>query len=176
MVEYLSGEAIGAYCRNHIFLPLGMSETSYHTADLHPENLASWYWVDGRPIAPYTRRDYPVGQTKSLVLDLSRFLTAWINDGTYLENRILQKETVDDALWLHNPASGRCLIWSTIGNWYGHSGGVNGASTYMEFHRQDKVGLIILSNMYHKDNNPMYPPAGGIYELIRKFANQYRNE
>ncbi len=50
----------------------------------------------------------------------------------------------------------------------------NGASTYMEFHRRDKVGLIILSNMYLKSDNPMYHPAGKIYGFIRSYSNRFR--
>jgi hypothetical protein len=98
-----------------------------------------------------------------------------MNDGVFGGVRILEGRSVDEALTLHNPASGICLIWNLmLGGWYGHSGGVNGASTYMEFQRRDKVGLIILSNMYHKSDNPFYPPGGKIYSLIRKKANQYR--
>jgi CubicO group peptidase (beta-lactamase class C family) len=135
-----------------------------------------WYFDSTQPIPYYyTRRDYPGGQVKSSVNELARFLAAWMNGGAFKEARILNSTSVNEALRLHNPASGLCLIWNlTIGGWYGHSGGVNGASTYMEFHRRDKVGLIILSNMYHESENPIYSPAGKIYGLIRNFANRFR--
>jgi len=175
MVEFISGEEFSSYCRNHIFLPLGMPGTSYKIADLNSENLAVWYLENTQPIYHYTRRDYPAGQVKSSVSEWAHFLAAWMNGGAYKETRILNSTTVAEALRLHNPASGLCLLWNLkIGGWYGHSGGVNGASTYMEFHKQDKVGLIILSNMYHESENPIYSPAGRIYALIRQFANQFR--
>ena len=175
MVEFVSGEEFSSYCRNHIFLPLGMPGTSYKIADLNSENLAVWYLENTQRIAHFTRRDYPAGQVKSSVSELAHFLAAWMNGGAYKGVRILNSNTVDEALRIHNPASGLCIIWNlTIGDWYGHSGGGNGASTYMEFHRQDKVGLIILSNMYHKSENPIHPPAGKIFGLIRNFANQFR--
>jgi CubicO group peptidase (beta-lactamase class C family) len=176
LVEYVSGEEFNSYCRSHIFLPLDMPETSYKIADLNPENLAVWYMENTQPIPYFTRRDYPAGQIKSSVDELTHFLAAWMNDGVYNENRILNDDTVNEALRLHNRASGICLIWNRLlGGWYGHSGGGNGASTYMEFHRQDKVGLIILSNMYLKNNNPIYHPAGKIYALIRNQANRFRD-
>jgi len=175
MVEFVSGEEFSAYCRNHIFLPLGMPGTSYRLADLNPANLAEWYMEDGGPIPHYTRRDYPAGQVKSSVEEWARFLAAWMNDGAFHEVRILGGHSVTEALKLHNPASGICLTWYLkLGDWYGHSGGVNGASTYMEFNRRDRVGLIILSNMYHESDNPIYPPSGDIYSLLRKHADQFR--
>ena len=175
MVEYVSREEYTAYCRAHIFLPLGMPQTSFMLADLNPENLAVWYMEGGQPIIHYSRRDFPAGQVKSSVDEWARFLAAWMNDGVFGWGRILEASSVDEALTLHNPASGICLIWNLmLGGWYGHSGGGNGASTYMEFHRRDKVGLIIMSNMYLKSDNPFYPPDGKIFSLIRRQANLYR--
>ena len=176
LVECVSGEDFSSYCRNHIFLPLNMPETSYRIADLNAQRLAVRYMENSQPIPHYTRRDYPGGQVKSSVEEFSHFLAAWMNDGVFNETRILNGDTVNEALRLHNRASGICLIWNRLpGGWYGHSGGVNGASTYMEFHRQDKVGLIILSNMYLQSNNPIYHPAGQIYALIRNHANRFRD-
>jgi CubicO group peptidase (beta-lactamase class C family) len=175
MVEFVSGEEFSSYCRGHIFLPLDMPGTSYKQADLDAASLAAWYMENTQPIPHFTRRDYPAGQVKSSGDEFSHFLGAWMNDGAFKGSRILNKNSVDEALQLHNPASGTCLIWNlTLGGWYGHSGGGNGASTYMEFHRKDKVGLIILSNMYLESDNPIFPPAGKIYGLIRKLANGFR--
>jgi len=175
LVECASGEDFSSYCRNHIFLPLHMPETSYKIADLSAQLLAVRYMENSQPIPHYTRRDYPGGQVKTSIEEFSHFLAAWMNDGVYNGTRILKAETVNEALRLHNRASGICLIWNRlIGGWYGHSGGVNGASTYMEFQRRDKVGLIILSNMYLKSDNPIYHPAGKIYALVRNHAHRFR--
>jgi CubicO group peptidase (beta-lactamase class C family) len=176
LVEYVSGEDFSSYCRNHIFLPLNMPGTSYRISDLNAQLLAVRYMEDSGRIPHYTRRDYPAGQVKSSIEEFSHFLAAWMNDGVFNEARILNGETVNEALRLHNCASGICLIWNLmLGGWYGHSGGVNGSSTFMEFHREDKVGLIILSNIYLQSDNPIYHPAGKIYALIRNHANRFRS-
>jgi CubicO group peptidase (beta-lactamase class C family) len=176
MVEFVSGEEFSSYCRNNIFLPLAMPGTSYRISDLDPDKLAIRYLENAQSIPHYTRRDYPAGQVKSSVAEFSHFLAAWMNDGVYNGSRILTKRSVDEALRLHNPASGICLAWNlTLGGWHGHSGGVSGASAYMEFHRQDGVGLIVCSNVFIKDSNPFYPPAGRIYGLIRNLANGFRD-
>jgi hypothetical protein len=99
-----------------------------------------------------------------------------MNGGRYKDNRILNKSTIDKVLKVHNPASGLCLIWNcTIDDWYGHSGGVTGASAYVEIQRDDKVGLMIFSNMFLEEGNPIYPPLGKIYGLIRNEANKFRS-
>lgn len=69
-----------------------------------------------------------------------------------------------------------CLVWSsTIGGWFGHSGGVNGASTYVEFQKQDAVGLIIFSNVFLGKGSTLQPPFGKVYALIRQEANMFRS-
>jgi len=89
LVECVSGEDFSSYCRNHIFLPLGMPETSYRIADLNAQLLAVRYMEDSGPIPHYTRRDYPGGQVKSSVEEFSHFLAAWMNEGVYDQTRIL---------------------------------------------------------------------------------------
>jgi CubicO group peptidase (beta-lactamase class C family) len=174
VVEIVSGGDFNTYCRNHIFLPLEMPGTSYEFRDLGPATIASLYLENSSPIPHYSRRDYPGGQLKSSVGELARFLIAYMNGGEYRGRRILRENTIGEILSIHNPASGRCLIWKrTIGGWYGHSGGVNGATSYVEFHREDRVGLIVLSNVFIEEGSPLQAPVGRIYGLIREESNRY---
>ena len=174
LVEFVSGEDFNSYCKNHIFLPLEMPNTSYLLRDLDASKLAAWY-INSAPIPYYTRRDYPAGQLKSSVEEFSHFLMAYMNGGEYQGQRILSESTVGQILKVQNKASGMCLIWNKmIGGWYGHSGGGNGASTYVEFHKEDRVGLIVFANMYISSDNPLFPPQGEIYSLIRQEADKYR--
>jgi CubicO group peptidase (beta-lactamase class C family) len=175
LVEFVSGEDFNSYCKNRIFLPLEMPNTSYLLRDLEAGKLATWY-INSAPIPYYTRRDYPAGQLKSSVQEFSHFLMAYLNGGEYKGKRILGESTIEQILSVHNKASGMCLIWNRmIGGWYGHSGGVNGASTYAEFHKQDRVGLMVFANIYISSDNPLYAPQGEIYGLIRREADKYRN-
>jgi CubicO group peptidase (beta-lactamase class C family) len=175
IVEFVSGEEFHSYCRNYIFLPLDMPDTSFRMSDLDPAKVAIRYGEYYNPLIHYSRRDFPAGQLKSSAADFSHFLMACMNGGVYKGQRILKESTIEDMLKIHNPASGICLIWNcTVGGWFGHSGGLNGASTYVEFQKEDKVGLIILSNVYISKGNPFYPPRGSIFGLIRKKANEFR--
>lgn len=176
LVEFASGQDFQAYCQNHIFLPLEMLDTSYKWNDLNPKKVASLYVENYVPIDHYSRRDFPAGQMKSSVEDFSHFLMAYINGGIYRGKRILEEKTVEEILRIHNYASGTCLAWkSTLGGWYGHSGGVTGASTYVEYQKKDKVGLIIFSNVFLGEGSTLHPPFGNVYGLIRKEANKFRD-
>jgi len=175
VVEVIAGEDFNTYCRNHIFLPLDMPETSYEFGDLDPTTIASFYAENYAPLPHYSRRDYPGGQLKSSVEELAHFLIAYMNGGEHEGRRILREDTIDRILTLQNPASGRCLIWKrTIGGWIGHSGGVNGATSYFEFQEEDGVGLILLSNVFLTEGSPLRAPGGRIYGLIRAESNNYR--
>jgi hypothetical protein len=154
-----------------------MPSTSYRFADLDLSDVATLYLKNYIPIDPYSRRDYPAGQLRSSVDEFSHFLIAYMNGGIYKGNRILEANTVDQILKIHNFASGLCLIWNcTIGGWYGHAGGIIGATAYVEFQKEQKVGLMIFSNVYLDKNSTLYPPLGKVYGLIRREANKFRDE
>ncbi len=175
IVEFVSGEQFHSYCRNYIFLPLEMSDTSFRMSDLDETKVAIRYGEHLNPFIHYSRRDFPGGQLKSSIRDFSHFLMAYITGGQYKGKRILEESTIEDMLEIHNPASGLCLIWNcTVGSWFGHSGGVNGASTYVEFQKEDGVGLIVFAKVYLGKGNPLFPPRGKIYGLLRKKANEFR--
>jgi CubicO group peptidase (beta-lactamase class C family) len=102
--------------------------------------------------------------------DYSHLLIAYMNGGTYNGTRILLESTIDQILEIHNPASGRCLIWEKgVGDWYAHSGGEPGAAARVEFHPEKKVGMIIFSN---KRTGKVYP-GHKIHAMIRRIANNY---
>jgi len=94
-----------------------------------------------------------------------------MNGGEYLGKRILRKSTVDTILEMRHPVSGICLMWNRyLGNWYGHCGGGVGYSSRAEFQKDDRIGIIILSN---KDNSSVRA-GGDILSLVRQKANTYR--
>jgi CubicO group peptidase (beta-lactamase class C family) len=177
VVEFISGEDFNTYCRNHIFLPLDMPNTSFRFVDLDMSDMATLYFENYIPMDHYSRRDYPAGQLRSSIEEFSHFLIACMNGGIYQGYRILEESTFQEVLQIHNFASGLCLIWNcTLGGWYGHAGGVNGASTYVEFHKEHKVGLVIFSNVYLGRNSTLQPPLGKVYGLIRREANTFRDK
>jgi CubicO group peptidase (beta-lactamase class C family) len=170
IVEVVSNTDYNEYCKQHIFEPLEMFNTSYAYADLNRNDLATLYDSPNRSIGFYRYRDYPAGDLKSTIADFSHLVIAYMHGGQYQNARILQERTVQDILKIRNPASGICLIWDcTVGDWHGHAGGKPGVAAYVEFQRDSKVALMIVSNYRH---NSVYP-GNKIHALVRRIAKKY---
>lgn len=171
LVEQISGTNFRQYCREAIFLPLGMEQTSYNYSDLMEDNIAKLY-RDNFSIAPFfDDRLSASGGLKMSVNDLSLFLMAYLNYGELNGISILDKESVAEVLELQNPVSGVCLTWrQSIGDWFGHTGGMEGAATATDIHPADQVALIVFCNLH---NGVVYP-GHEIYGLVRQKANEFR--
>jgi CubicO group peptidase (beta-lactamase class C family) len=155
LVERISGTPYDQYCRQHIFQPLGMTETSYRLADLDPSHIAipqMWNGTSYDELGHHGYPDYPVGTLRTSAPQLARFLLAFMNGGELEGTRILKADTVTQMRTPQYP-----MIDPTIGIiWFtfmlgpdvviGHEGGDPGTSTLMYFRPSDNVGVILLSN------------------------------
>ena len=147
-----------------------MVNTSFMFADLNMENVATPYHAPTSALSYYRYRDYPSGDLKTTIEDLSHFIAAYINRGQFEGVRILEEDTVEMMLTVQNPASGICLIWDhTVGDWYGHAGGKVGMAAYVEFQRDQGVGLIVISNYRHES---VYP-GEAVHALVRRVARRH---
>ena len=170
LVEVLSGEDYNTYCRQNIFTPLEMNNTSYAYADLDMNKVVKIYWENYQQIDYYRQLHFPAQSLKTTMEDYSHLLNAYMNGGIYNGKRILQEGTIDQILEIQNPASGRCLIWEmSVGGWYGHTGGEPGVASLVEFQPGKKVGLIIFSN---KRTKQVYH-GNKIHAMIRRIAINY---
>jgi CubicO group peptidase (beta-lactamase class C family) len=170
LVEVVSEMDYNEYCKQHIFEPLEMYNTSHTYADLDMNNMASLYYQPAQQIAFYRYQGYPAGDLKTTIEDFSHFIIAYMNGGQYKNTRILAENTVNEILKIRNPASGLCLIWNcTLGNWYGHAGGKTGTSAYVEYKRDSNVALMIVTNYRH----PTVYPGSKTHALVRRIAGRY---
>jgi CubicO group peptidase (beta-lactamase class C family) len=159
VAESISGTGFDELTQASIFDPLGMSNTSWRLSpydDLRDE-LAVMYlylkaedtydWIDA-----FTFADYPAGSIRSSVNELSRFLAAMINRGSYRGERILGSATADAMAEVQYPDvnSGQAIGWSY---WFGartllgHGGDDSGASTDMRYDVDTGKGVILLMNV-----------------------------
>lgn len=170
LVELVSGTDFNSYCKQHIFTPLEMQNTSYAYADLDMNRVVKKYGKNYLPIEPYRQLHFPAQSLKTTIEDYSHFLIAYMNGGVYKSTRILQESSIHQMLQLNNPASGVCMIWNkSLGDWYGHGGGEPGVGAQVEFHPERKVGLIIFSN---KRNSSVYL-GKKIHAVIRRIASNF---
>jgi CubicO group peptidase (beta-lactamase class C family) len=157
LVEILSGQTMEAYCREHIFEPLGMSDTSFRLTNVDSSRVAVPYeFILGEyyPYIHYNILAYPAGGLRTSVMDLSRFLIAHMNNGTYGDTQILTPESVAAMHTIqyqsdtYNFQYGLGFqIWETsTGIQVGHTGGLWGVATKMVYRESDDIGFIMFMN------------------------------
>jgi CubicO group peptidase (beta-lactamase class C family) len=160
LVEEISGTPFGQYCTDNIFIPLGMSQTGYHLADISTPNLMMpyRYRMAGGAYTPYYQYgypDYPCGALRTSAQGLSRWLRCFINFGALDGTRVLKRSTVKEIrrpqipgtwwqglIWYYRSHHGRPLL--------GHNGSDYGVSTSMFFESEASrpTGVIMLGNRY----------------------------
>jgi CubicO group peptidase (beta-lactamase class C family) len=124
VVERLSGQPFWEYCREKIFLPLRMNDSSWRLADLNRDRFAYPYLKEsGRMIKEEASSwpGYMDGGLRTTVKDYGNFLIMMMNRGMFEGRQILKPETVDAILTLQNPKGaprgrgfptlGRGFVW-----------------------------------------------------------------
>jgi CubicO group peptidase (beta-lactamase class C family) len=97
IVQRVSGERYEQYIDDHIFKPLGMTNSTFF--QLPPlallKNVATGYKQasDGKPIPYEIVEPAPAGSLASTATDMARFMMAHLNGGAYGSARILKPET-----------------------------------------------------------------------------------
>lgn len=155
LVEVLSNQPFDQYCKEHIFLPLNMMNTSFRFADIPKENLAVPYIYGFWGYEPFMHAGsvgYPSDGLRTTVMDLSCFLIVHLNDGVYNGVRLLKEETVR---LMQNPQyssdSNYGLGWEIWknrrgGSFFGYGGGNIGISSNMIVRCSDNVSVMFFVN------------------------------
>ena len=159
LVQLISGLPFNEYCSNEIFDKLCMNKTAWYMADFDSSHVARPYSYFGGNYVPYAHygfADYPSGQLRSNVMDMANFMIAFLNNGTFENNSILQSSSVNAMLSVKFPN-----LENTQGlNWYreelfhdngttwlwGHNGGESGSSTDLYIDPVNKIGICVLTN------------------------------
>ena len=165
------------HCRDSIFNPLSMYETSWFLAGLDTNNIAIPYqWIGSyyQPYQHYGYPDYPDGQLRTSSLQLARHLVGFMQYGMIDTVRILDSTTV--ALMRTNqyqisPSIIMGLIWycwNTGGRWiWMHDGMDYGARTEASFCPDENSAVIVLTNG-ESDNG-----RDAIRNALFNYAEQY---
>lgn len=172
-VEYITGISYNTYCKEKIFQPLGMNSTSFFFSEIPKEQVAIPYTLSSQLNPPnpfYSYPDYPNGQLKTTIEDLSKFLMAIMNNGTYKTVQILQPQSVLLMLQDHlggDIKQGLIFYPQKIGDkeYWTHGGGDPGVSTELYFDPVTKTGAIIFANATLKNSTP-------ILNSLLKYANK----
>ena len=110
----------------------------------NPENLNEY--------ENYGYSDYPSGQLRASSNNLAKFMSTYMNGGSYNGISILNSQTIELIKTIHYPTinSTQGLIWyyknQNERSLFGHNGGDLGSSTEMFISFSDNIGVVLLSN------------------------------
>jgi CubicO group peptidase (beta-lactamase class C family) len=164
LVEIISGQSFNDYCKEHIFSPLHMHNTSFRLRDINISRTAIPYdFKNNRYHAHPHYGNYiihPAASLRTSLEEFSHFLIAHMNDGIWNGVRILNESTVDLMQKDHyfpNIKSKYGFGWVIKIDKFGnkdvsHSGGWPGVDTLAIIKTNDDKGIIIFTNR-------QYPPT-----------------
>ena len=154
IVEILTGN-FSTYTKDSIFIPLEMNETAWFLSELDTTHIARPYTYSGgnyQVHAHYGYSDYPAGQLRTSTLQLSKFLTAFMQGGEINNIRILDSATISLMTTVQFPQidASQGLIWYKVllnSRWiWGHPGGDLGVQTAMFYSPAEGTGVVLLCN------------------------------
>ncbi len=100
LVEKIAKQDFADYCKENIFIPMGMKDTGWHLRDVDVSRVAYQYiLIPGETLA-YKKVDhfgvpgYPAGNLRTTLRDFSHFAAAFVNKGNYKGYQMLKPETV----------------------------------------------------------------------------------
>ncbi len=97
IVERVSGEHFDDYIEHHILVPLGMLHSTFREPlpDALKPMMSCGYTVASEPAKPFeVIEPAPAGSSSMTAMDISHFMLAHLQDGTYENAQILRPETV----------------------------------------------------------------------------------
>ncbi|UCB59097.1 MAG: serine hydrolase [Thermoplasmatales archaeon] len=158
LIEILSGQNFNEYCKENIFEPLQMHNSSFRLRDHDIDSIAVPYEYKNDKYFRHPHYGihvlYPAITLRTSVEEYSHFIIAHMNDGVWNDVRILEKETVDLMHMAHFSPENKFnygLGWTitrqedgTIK--YGHSGGYVGVLDLVTIKPAQDVAVIIFSN------------------------------
>jgi CubicO group peptidase (beta-lactamase class C family) len=152
LVERISQTPFDTYCKNNIFLPLGMTKTEWRLANTPISELVVPYSADipNQNNPHYTFPDYPNGGLRTTTLDLANFLRAIIQNGTLNGTQILSASSMMQMETLQFGSTEQCLsfYYDSINGKrvLGHTGGEKGVTTAMYYDTDTNIGVIVFNN------------------------------
>lgn len=157
LVEILSGKNFNHYCKDNIFEPLEMYNTSFRLKDVNISNLAIPYEYKKGSYIQHPHYNmyvlHPAGSMRTSVEELSHFLIAFMNGGVWNGIRILNSNTIEMMHKDHyNPNDEKYGLGWMLGTSIfgkkeiGHSGGWPGVHTLMRYRPEDKTTVILFTN------------------------------
>jgi len=165
LIEIISGNNFNEYCKQNIFMPLEMYNTSFLYSDLNTSRIAIPYNAERglfiiQPLHRNPLYSYlwaACANLKTTVTDLSHFVIAHMNGGVYNDTRILNESTIDlmhtiqynNIKYDEKYGLGFIISDKIFGKLkYGHEGGGPGVRTSFYICPSDNTSYIFFSSSW----------------------------
>ncbi|MGY1729729.1 serine hydrolase domain-containing protein [Geodermatophilus sp. SYSU D01062] len=178
LVEDVSGEALDRYLREHVFRPLGMTDTALVLDGRLRSALATGYALRRRGPEAVRHREVPTpggGGAYSTARDLARYVAAVLHGGANEHGRVLSAESVASMVRPHfrpdpraagmglgfepHEEAGRALV--------GKGGIVAGFLSAIDTAPDAGTGVVVLTNTGALDGRGAAEPlAGALLRLL----------
>jgi CubicO group peptidase (beta-lactamase class C family) len=158
IVEQVSEMDCDEFCKEKIWLPLGMNNTYWKLEDMDKETASLPYYEYHKTKGHYTCPDYPNGLYRGSLDDLAKFLIMFMEDGTY-DGKVILSEDYTRAMkkvQFSDKENSVGLIWNIDDGLIGHDGSEEGSSTTMWYDPESRTGVIILCNQSEVDLESLY--------------------
>lgn len=163
MVEEVAGQTFPDFCREMIFEPLGMDNTTWMLADADITRLAVPYNVSrsGTEALPhYGYPSYPDGQLRTTVGDYGRFMTIFFPGGDLLSTSVREEflrvqfpevHMYQALAWNYDEFENG-IIRRMIGIVPAHTGGDPGVATIAVMNPENRTAVVIFTNGFRTNN------------------------
>ncbi len=175
LAEKITGKSWEDNITNYFFKPLNMTRSNATIAEMKSAtNAAFGYRLTENDVI--SKLDYfdlaglgPAGSINSSVNDMSKWLMAWINEGTYNDTKIIPVSYLNEAISsqmvinaalpsenspdIHFANYGYGWMLSSYKGHYRveHGGDVTGFTANVAFFPSDKLGIVVLTNQEVSD-------------------------
>lgn len=161
VIERVAGQSYAAFLQDHIFGPLGMTDSGYDVnSPALPAHATGYLSAHVKPVYLDMSEFYAAGALYSTVEDLHTWNLA------LAAHHLISKQSTDAMLAAHIPCPANgCALPTDLGYGYGwfvakdagrtliyHLGHIDGFLTFNGFYPDDDLDVVVLSNM---DSSPV---------------------
>jgi len=161
LVEEITNQSLEMYIQENIFDPLNMTDSGYFYTDFVGKHAIPYEWRYGAnfELPLYNINVTGAGSIRSNVLDMAKYMNAFMNKGEANGTQILSPTSVDLMHSIQHPLTsptvegftleGYGLGWNIYeGNFKGHGGATPGFSSnmFLKITNEGSFGVILMFN------------------------------
>ena len=181
IVEVVAKESFETFTQKEIFLPIKMTSTSWSLDNVDLKQHATLYLPkEPKHLPLYTLTTFPDGGLITNIDDLSAYLME-IMRGSKGESTIMSKASFDEMLTNQvneiddeKDIDTYGIFWDLLDSGSkGHTGSDPGANSFMYFHPEKNIGIIMIINMNMDDKKSTTETLLTIWSRLNKYAKTF---